>query len=75
MIRFCGTGDSLFNKNFVDIVEISYQKKIADRLELITNGILLNDKIIPKLGKYLDRVIISIEGLDDADYKKYTLEK
>ena len=27
LIRFCGTGDSLFNKNFVDIVEISYQKK------------------------------------------------
>ena len=75
LIRFCGTGDSLFNKNFVDIVEISYQKKIADRLELITNGILLNDKIIPKLGKYLDRVIISIEGLDDADYEKYTLRK
>ena len=30
---------------------------------------------MPRLGKYLDRVIISIEGLDDEDYEKYTLSK
>ena len=30
---------------------------------------------MPRLGKFLDRVIVSIEGLDDEDYKKYTLRK
>tara|TARA_B100000963_G_scaffold360782_1_gene393091 strand:+ start:3247 stop:4260 length:1014 start_codon:yes stop_codon:yes gene_type:complete len=75
LIRFCGLGDSLFNKKFVEIVKIAKENKIADRLELITNGILLNDEIMPRLGKFLDRVIVSIEGLDDEDYKKYTLRK
>ena len=75
VMRFCGLGDPLFNKQFLEILEYAAESNAVEKLELITNGILLNNKLIPKIVNYLDRIIISIEGLSSKDYEKYTLRK
>lgn len=75
LLRFCGLGDSLFNKDFCQILKLARKSKKIERLELITNGLLINDKIIPILAENLDRIIISIEGLNSEDYYKYALRK
>tara|TARA_B100000959_G_scaffold282635_1_gene349510 strand:+ start:172 stop:1164 length:993 start_codon:yes stop_codon:yes gene_type:complete len=75
VMRFCGLGDPLFNKKFVNILKIAYESEAVEKLELISNGLLLNEKIIPSLAQYLDRIIISIEGLSSGDYQKFALRK
>ena len=75
LLRFCGTGDSTMNKSFGDMVKIAAEANVAERLELVTNGLLLKPKLADVLTKYLDRIIVSIEGLSADDYFKYTLRK
>ena len=41
LLRFCGLGDSLMNKAFPSFVQLATEMEIADRFELITNGLLL----------------------------------
>jgi len=69
LLRFCGTGDSLMNKDIVEILRYAREQKIAEKIEMITNGILLNDNLIKILPSFLDRIIISIEGLSSKDYQ------
>lgn len=75
LIRFCGLGDPLFNKEFLQMVKFARQANVADKLELITNGLLLSDLLIKELPKLLDRIIVSIEGLDNDDYENFTLRR
>ena len=75
LMRFCGIGDPLFNKNIVEIIKLSKFSNVVQRTELITNGILLNSERISSFSKHLDRIIISIEGLSEEDYKKFSLRK
>ena len=75
LMRFCGLGDSLFNKNFLEMVKYAKQSNVVKKLELITNGVLLNDVLIAELPLYLDRIIISLEGLSEEDYLKFTNKK
>ena len=73
VIRFIGTGEPLLNKNFLEISKLAKEAQIAEKFELTTNGILLSQsKYQNELTKYLDRIIISIEGLNDEDYFKVT---
>ena len=72
LLRFCGLGDSLFNKDIVKFVECASKKKVSEKIELITNGLLLREKHFPAFSKKLTRLIVSIEGLDEEDYLKYT---
>jgi len=74
-IRYCGTGEPLFNKDLLTMVKMATEADVADNFELITNGYLLNDKLIDELPKYLDKIIVSIEGLSAADYKEFSLRK
>ena len=75
LMRFCGLGDSLFNKQFIEMVKVARKAEVVEKLELITNGILFRGHLIEELPKLLDRIIVSIEGLCDEDYMKYTLRK
>ena len=67
LLRFCGLGDSLFNKDIVKFVECASKKKVSEKIELITNGLLLKEKHFPAFSKKLTRLIVSIEGLDEED--------
>jgi radical SAM protein with 4Fe4S-binding SPASM domain len=68
LLRVCGNGDSLMNRDLVEMLQYAREKNHADRIELVTNGTLLNDRFISELPKYLDRIICSVEGLDAEDY-------
>lgn len=73
LMRFCGIGDPLFNKNISEIIEIAHNSGVVERTELITNGLLLNEKVIESIAKYLGRIVFSIEGLSREAYKEFTL--
>ncbi|MBT8542179.1 radical SAM protein [Polynucleobacter paneuropaeus] len=75
LLRFCGLGDSLFNKQITKFVEYAVDNQVADRYEMITNGLLLDDKHFNILSKKLDRLIVSIEGLNNEDYFEFTNRK
>lgn len=69
VLRFIGTGEPLLNKNFLEMARYAKNSSHIDKLELTTNGILLKqEKYCKNLTKYLDRIIISIEGLDEQAY-------
>ena len=75
LLRFCGLGDSLFNKDIAKFVQFAVENNVAHRYEMITNGLLLNEKNSIILSKYLDRLIISIEGLSNQEYLEFTNRK
>jgi radical SAM protein with 4Fe4S-binding SPASM domain len=75
LLRFCGLGDSLFNKDIDKYVEHAVNNSVADRYEMISNGLLLTESLSDVLSKNLDRLIISIEGLSDEDYLNFTNRK
>lgn len=70
LLRICGNGDPLTNKNIVKILQYAKEKKVAERIELITNGTLLNPYLIKNLPRFADRIIFSIEGLSSGEYKR-----
>jgi radical SAM protein with 4Fe4S-binding SPASM domain len=73
VIRFIGTGEPLLNKNFLEMARLAKEAQIAEKFELTTNAILLSQsKYQNELTKYLDRIIIFIEGLDDESYFNVT---
>ncbi len=69
LLRICGNGDSLMNKDIVNMVKYAREQKVVERIELITNGTLLNEYLTKNLPISLDRIIISIEGLNAEDYR------
>ena len=69
VLRLIGTGEPLLNKKFLEMAHYAWKSTSVDKLELTTNGILLKKEEYHKnLTKYLDRIIISIEGLDEHAY-------
>jgi radical SAM protein with 4Fe4S-binding SPASM domain len=72
LLRICGTGDATMNKQLKDMLSYAGKKDIAEKFEMITNGILLNEELISVISKSLTRIIISIEGLNDEEYFKFT---
>jgi MoaA/NifB/PqqE/SkfB family radical SAM enzyme len=75
LLRICGLGDPLFNKQINEFVEYAGINKVAEKIELVTNGLLLREKHLNNLSKNLTRLIVSIEGLNDADYLEFTNRK
>ncbi len=75
LMRFCGIGDPLFNKNISDIITLASDANVVERTELITNGLLLNDRLIEKFSRHLGRIVISVEGLSSGDYADFALRK
>ncbi len=75
LMRFCGIGDPLFNKQISEIVKKASLSNVIDKTELITNGILLNEERIKSFAEYLGRIIISVEGLSEEDYMNFALRK
>ncbi|WP_340251829.1 radical SAM/SPASM domain-containing protein [Roseobacter sp. HKCC-CH-9208] len=69
VLRLIGTGEPLLNKNFLTMAQLAKQSEFIDKVELTTNALLFGRKEYKeKLTENLDRIIISIEGLDGASY-------
>lgn len=70
LLRFCGAGESLLDKNIVEMIRYASKKQIAEKVELITNAVLLTPKMSTDLiNAGLSRIRISIYGLSSAKYK------
>ncbi len=76
MLRFCGAGESLLNKNIVEFVRYAADKKVSEKMELITNGTLLTPEMSVKLiDAGLERLRVSIYGLSDKKYEEVCRRK
>lgn len=72
MIRICGFGEPLVNPEFVEIIEYMHEKLVQTRIVLVTNGILLTPELSENIVKYIDHIIISIEGINQEQYAEFS---
>lgn len=71
LLRFCGTGESLLDKNLVEMIRYASHKQVAQSIELITNAVLLTKELSTALiHSGLSRLRVSIYGLSSATYKE-----
>jgi radical SAM protein with 4Fe4S-binding SPASM domain len=72
-IHFCGIGEPLMNKNIVKMIKYTKDTKVAEKIDLNTNGILLNKENSDALiNSEIDFIRISVNGLSKQDFKEYT---
>ncbi|OGI00316.1 MAG: radical SAM protein [Candidatus Melainabacteria bacterium GWF2_37_15] len=70
-IVFSGLGEPLANPILPELVKLVADKKIAERIEIITNGVLLTPELIDKLiNAGLTNINISIQGLSSEKYEE-----
>ncbi len=73
VLRLYKEGEPLLNPNFVDMVKYAKDKGCALKIDTTTNASLLNPKKnIDVIEAGLDRINISIEGINDKLYKDFT---
>lgn len=69
VIKLWKDGEPLLNKDIPEMIKYAKEKEIAEKIEITTNGYLLNEQLNYKLIESgLDKIIISIEGLNEEDY-------
>ena len=68
-----GLGEPLLNKNIVKFVKLAKLSKHIDKVHIVTNGTMLTHDVTDQLLEAgLDVLRVSINGLSDDDYIKYT---
>ena len=72
-IMINGIGEPLLHPDICRMIKAAKQAKICESITVITNGVRLNKKMVDDLIEAgIDSIRISVNGLSDADYKKYT---
>ncbi len=72
-LHFCGCGEPLMNKNVYEMIDIAKKADIAEKIDIVTNGLLLSSTNSEKLiSSGVDAIRISVNGLSDEDFKTYT---
>jgi radical SAM protein with 4Fe4S-binding SPASM domain len=70
-IVFSGLGEPLMNPRLPEMVKIAVDSKIVDRVEIITNGLLLTPEIADKLIEAgITNINISIQGINGDQYEE-----
>jgi len=70
-IVFSGLGEPLMNPRFPEIVKIASDAKIADRVEVITNGVLLRPALADAiLDAGITNISVSIQGVNADRYRE-----
>ena len=76
MLSLYNVGEPLINLELPMIIKHAKDILFAERISLVTNAVLLTSERSRRLiNAGLDRIIISIYGLDDLDYKLVTNKK
>lgn len=76
VIRLYKDGEPLLNKNFVDMVKYAKKSGCCDRVDTTTNASLLTPELSLKIIEAgLDRVNISIEGVNENQYNDFSKYK
>lgn len=69
-IVFSGLGEPLMNPKFPELVKLAVEAKIADRVEVITNGLLLTPAMSEALiAAGITNINISVQGIDAKGYE------
>ncbi len=75
-IGLAGVGEPLLNKRLPDMIQLTKESDVADKVVVTTNGSLLRQKFSDLLiNAGLDEIIISIEALNDKKYYDITMAK
>lgn len=70
ILSICGAGEPLTNKQLPEMVRYIKERKIADRIEITTNGSLLTHELSDSLIEAgLTRLLISVQGVTEEAYK------
>ena len=70
-IHFAGYGEPLLHPDIAHMVKLITDGGIADVVDIVTNGSLLNTKLSTELlNSGLDKLRISLQGLDSDAYKR-----
>jgi len=71
VVDVCGSGEPLLLTNIMEWIRLLKKTNNIKQLKMITNGTLLTPRKAEEvIDAGLDLIIISINGLTDADYKK-----
>lgn len=71
VLRFVGMGEPLLHKNIAEMIAYAVDKKVADRVELLTNGSLLTPKMSDALiAAGLSRMVVSLQGMSSEKYRR-----
>jgi len=71
MLRFAGIGEPLLHKNIAEMVAYAVERKVSERVDIVTNGLALNPELSYALIKAgLTTLRVSINGLSAEDYQK-----
>ncbi len=75
-IGLAGIGEPLLNRRLPDMIQLTNEYDVADKVVVTTNGSLLKQNLTDSLvNAGLDEIIISIEALNDNKYYDTTLAK
>jgi MoaA/NifB/PqqE/SkfB family radical SAM enzyme len=70
-LRLFANGEPLLNKNILEMVHYAKQSGVAEKLEMTTNGSLLDNRIAENLCTAgMDIINISINGINEKQYKE-----
>lgn len=70
-ITFGGIGEPLLYKKLPDMIKAVYESNLTNRINLITNGTLLNKELSLKLIEAgVSNIKISLQGMTGSDYKR-----
>lgn len=76
VLRLYKEGEPLLNKRLPDMIRYAKESGCVDYIDTTTNGYLLTPERSRELvASGLDRINISVDGLSDADFMKYTQTK
>ena len=71
LLIFDDYGEPTLHKKLPDMIKYAKDKNVAETIRLVTNGTLLNPTLNPKLiDAGLDQIKISLEAVDEDNYKK-----
>jgi len=73
VLRLYKDGEPLMNPRFVDMVRYARERRCAERIDTTTNASLLTpEKNIEMIEAGLDRINISIEGVNEKQYLEFS---
>ena len=71
VVRFVGIGEPLTNPSIYEMIKYTKESDVANIIEIITNGYLLNPENSEKLiDSGVDRIVISLQGINSESYKE-----
>ncbi len=71
VLRFVGMGEPLLHKNIAEMIGYAVSTNVALRVELLTNGSLLTNRMSDALiAAGLSRMVISLQGVSSEKYRR-----